>query len=176
MPREKVPVKNIRLSLNHDESAVDFRGMQLPYFHPIRNLYEYYVAPGAVRRRYALRRMLLAVNVDLDKWTGWTNGDGGGGALNTHASGGGVGSVVGRYAPRRVGGGVTTAEPGVMVASSSSENEKGGEGNDIDDDDDDDDDRGQSSWKASSVWIRCCLLYTSPSPRDATLSRMPSSA
>ena len=27
---------------------------------------------------------------------------------------------------------------------------------------------------ASSYWI--CLLYTSPSPRDATLSRMPSSA
>ena len=25
-------------------------------------------------------------------------------------------------------------------------------------------------------WIRDCLLYTSPSPRDATLSRMPSSA
>ena len=25
-------------------------------------------------------------------------------------------------------------------------------------------------------WIRSCLLYTSPSPRDATLSRMPSSA
>ena len=24
--------------------------------------------------------------------------------------------------------------------------------------------------------IRSCLLYTSPSPRDATLSRMPSSA
>ena len=24
--------------------------------------------------------------------------------------------------------------------------------------------------------ISCCLLYTSPSPRDATLSRMPSSA
>ena len=24
--------------------------------------------------------------------------------------------------------------------------------------------------------IDCCLLYTSPSPRDATLSRMPSSA
>ena len=24
--------------------------------------------------------------------------------------------------------------------------------------------------------IYCCLLYTSPSPRDATLSRMPSSA
>ena len=23
---------------------------------------------------------------------------------------------------------------------------------------------------------QCCLLYTSPSPRDATLSRMPSSA
>ena len=25
-------------------------------------------------------------------------------------------------------------------------------------------------------WIGICLLYTSPSPRDATLSRMPSSA
>ena len=25
-------------------------------------------------------------------------------------------------------------------------------------------------------WIEDCLLYTSPSPRDATLSRMPSSA
>ena len=25
-------------------------------------------------------------------------------------------------------------------------------------------------------FVRCCLLYTSPSPRDATLSRMPSSA
>ena len=25
-------------------------------------------------------------------------------------------------------------------------------------------------------WNYCCLLYTSPSPRDATLSRMPSSA
>ena len=24
--------------------------------------------------------------------------------------------------------------------------------------------------------LKCCLLYTSPSPRDATLSRMPSSA
>ena len=24
--------------------------------------------------------------------------------------------------------------------------------------------------------VKCCLLYTSPSPRDATLSRMPSSA
>ena len=24
--------------------------------------------------------------------------------------------------------------------------------------------------------VTCCLLYTSPSPRDATLSRMPSSA
>ena len=28
---------------------------------------------------------------------------------------------------------------------------------------------------ACYVYI-CCLLYTSPSPRDATLSRMPSSA
>ena len=26
------------------------------------------------------------------------------------------------------------------------------------------------------VWDDTCLLYTSPSPRDATLSRMPSSA
>ena len=25
-------------------------------------------------------------------------------------------------------------------------------------------------------WAKTCLLYTSPSPRDATLSRMPSSA
>ena len=25
-------------------------------------------------------------------------------------------------------------------------------------------------------WFNICLLYTSPSPRDATLSRMPSSA
>ena len=25
-------------------------------------------------------------------------------------------------------------------------------------------------------WVYICLLYTSPSPRDATLSRMPSSA
>ena len=30
------------------------------------------------------------------------------------------------------------------------------------------------SLPAGSLWI--CLLYTSPSPRDATLSRMPSSA
>ena len=29
---------------------------------------------------------------------------------------------------------------------------------------------------ASGEGIRICLLYTSPSPRDATLSRMPSSA
>ena len=28
----------------------------------------------------------------------------------------------------------------------------------------------------SSRWPDSCLLYTSPSPRDATLSRMPSSA
>ena len=26
------------------------------------------------------------------------------------------------------------------------------------------------------VWVRACLLYTSPSPRDGLLSRMPSSA
>jgi len=29
---------------------------------------------------------------------------------------------------------------------------------------------------ASPTWVDICLLYTSPSPRDATLSRMPSSA
>ena len=28
----------------------------------------------------------------------------------------------------------------------------------------------------SLEWSKSCLLYTSPSPRDATLSRMPSSA
>ena len=27
-----------------------------------------------------------------------------------------------------------------------------------------------------ALWFFFCLLYTSPSPRDATLSRMPSSA
>ena len=40
---------------------------------------------------------------------------------------------------------------------------------------------GQSitvKWRGKPVFIRhrTCLLYTSPSPRDATLSRMPSSA
>ena len=29
---------------------------------------------------------------------------------------------------------------------------------------------------AQRLWEHYCLLYTSPSPRDATLSRMPSSA
>ena len=29
---------------------------------------------------------------------------------------------------------------------------------------------------SNSVWVRDCLLYTSPSPRDRTRSRMPSSA
>ena len=32
----------------------------------------------------------------------------------------------------------------------------------------------QNIWKWSSIWV--CLLYTSPSPRDRVLSRMPSSA
>ena len=32
------------------------------------------------------------------------------------------------------------------------------------------------SGSGKSTLIRHCLLYTSPSPRDATLSRMPSSA
>ena len=30
--------------------------------------------------------------------------------------------------------------------------------------------------RSHSGWLSFCLLYTSPSPRDATLSRMPSSA
>ena len=30
--------------------------------------------------------------------------------------------------------------------------------------------------KNSSIWFNACLLYTSPSPRDGLLSRMPSSA
>ena len=36
----------------------------------------------------------------------------------------------------------------------------------------------QQTLAAGSLFILCilCLLYTSPSPRDATLSRMPSSA
>ena len=29
---------------------------------------------------------------------------------------------------------------------------------------------------AEASWAECCLLYTSPSPRDRTRSRMPSSA
>ena len=32
------------------------------------------------------------------------------------------------------------------------------------------------SREAAEAWYNDCLLYTSPSPRDATLSRMPSSA
>ena len=58
-----------------------------------------------------------------------------------------------------------------------------------------DSDRGRNAWLALSIalnlgllfyfkytyfltdaWNGACLLYTSPSPRDATLSRMPSSA
>ena len=34
----------------------------------------------------------------------------------------------------------------------------------------------QLGLKTACVESRGCLLYTSPSPRDATLSRMPSSA
>ena len=36
--------------------------------------------------------------------------------------------------------------------------------------------RALQDHKLSIEWIHYCLLYTSPSPRDATLSRMPSSA
>ena len=32
------------------------------------------------------------------------------------------------------------------------------------------------SGSGKSTLLRCCLLYTSPSPRDGLLSRMPSSA
>ena len=33
------------------------------------------------------------------------------------------------------------------------------------------------SWRSHvRPWLMCCLLYTSPSPRDRTRSRMPSSA
>ena len=41
------------------------------------------------------------------------------------------------------------------------------------------DDRGERALHLGEVNVgpdECCLLYTSPSPRDATLSRMPSSA
>ena len=31
-------------------------------------------------------------------------------------------------------------------------------------------------WKENGLQINVCLLYTSPSPRDGLLSRMPSSA
>ena len=34
----------------------------------------------------------------------------------------------------------------------------------------------QNKSEAGSIRYTACLLYTSPSPRDATLSRMPSSA
>ena len=35
---------------------------------------------------------------------------------------------------------------------------------------------GEQSAKINGMSTMVCLLYTSPSPRDATLSRMPSSA
>ena len=35
---------------------------------------------------------------------------------------------------------------------------------------------GIEAGEVEDVLVGCCLLYTSPSPRDATLSRMPSSA
>ena len=41
---------------------------------------------------------------------------------------------------------------------------------------DGDQDRGSTQFSVPSFDNRGCLLYTSPSPRDATLSRMPSSA
>ena len=38
------------------------------------------------------------------------------------------------------------------------------------------DDKPLLDWLRDCIWPGACLLYTSPSPRDATLSRMPSSA
>ena len=35
---------------------------------------------------------------------------------------------------------------------------------------------GFGTFKVANTKAKTCLLYTSPSPRDATLSRMPSSA
>ena len=35
---------------------------------------------------------------------------------------------------------------------------------------------GRFGWLLCLIYVICCLLYTSPSPRDNTLSRMPSSA
>ena len=37
-------------------------------------------------------------------------------------------------------------------------------------------DQLRNDWFGSNNGLHICLLYTSPSPRDATLSRMPSSA
>ena len=34
----------------------------------------------------------------------------------------------------------------------------------------------EAAWCFAAVWAYICLLYTSPSPRDRSLSRMPSSA
>ena len=34
----------------------------------------------------------------------------------------------------------------------------------------------EANWGAILALFKCCLLYTSPSPRDGLLSRMPSSA
>ena len=36
--------------------------------------------------------------------------------------------------------------------------------------------RLSAQYDVTLEWFNDCLLYTSPSPRDATLSRMPSSA
>ena len=35
---------------------------------------------------------------------------------------------------------------------------------------------GRRKTSIAKVWLKNCLLYTSPSPRDGLLSRMPSSA
>ena len=47
---------------------------------------------------------------------------------------------------------------------------------DASDDDDDDDDKSTVSVVDNADQLLVCLLYTSPSPRDGLLSRMPSSA
>ena len=57
-------------------------------------------------------------------------------------------------------------------------NDEPDDDNDDDDDDDDDEDSSDDSDDETTATyeLNTCLLYTSPSPRDATLSRMPSSA
>ena len=63
IPGSPRPIEH-RVPLNpsiplHDESAVDLRGRQFSYFHPVRNLYEYFVSDKAVRKAGGLRTTRL---------------------------------------------------------------------------------------------------------------------